>query len=207
MSVRVKPKPSGRKGPTTDQTSRTVISRRKRVSILPPSTTDPRYLLRCDDDAQKCDAKQPCTPCSDGGRSDCVYEQSRVKPRMLEDSPATIQVYHFSSENERYTCRSPFPHVNSPSSSLLTPRISPSEFNPPAPWERTTAEMELAPVRDECTRPLQLTPPSVLPSLWFPSVPRQLHTPLSSLGPERFQVSDTASSELDMALWVLSFLG
>jgi len=49
---------------------------------------------------------------------------------------------------------------------------------------------------------------SILPSLRLPSVPRQLHIPLSLFNPERFQVSAvTTSSELDWVLCVFSPFG
>lgn len=82
------------------------------------------------------------------------------------------------------------------------PNIASPEFEPPVPRERTVTELELVPLQ-EPPSPLQpaTTPiPSVLPSLRFLSIPRQLHTSLSFLGPEHFQVSDTTSSELDMSL-------
>ena len=179
------------------------------MSLPPPSVTDLRCLLRCDDDAQKCDAKQPCTPCSNGGRSDCVYEQSRVKPRTREEPPAPAEVHPFSSKDEKDPCRSPSPWVNSQVSSLPAPSIAPPESEPPAPREGTIPKLKLVPIQEPHRRLLPaVTPtPSVLPPLRLLTIPRRLHTSLSFLGPERFQVSDTTSSELDMALWVHSFLG
>ena len=205
MSVRVEPKPGGLKiQPLIKHTVR-YISRRKRVSPLPTSAADPRHLLRCDDDAQKCDAKQPCTPCSDGGRSDCVYEQSQVKPRMREGPPAAARARPFSPKNERNPRRSPSSCMNSQSSSL-TPGISSPGFEPPVHWEGSIPKTELVSIRDKSPPPFQPATPSVLPSLRFPSIPHQLHTPLSFFGSEHFQVSNATSSELDMALWVLPFL-
>lgn len=174
------------------------------MSLLPRSVTDLRCLLRCDDDAQRCDAKQPCTPCFNGGKSDCVY----VKTRIREESPTTAQVHPFSSKGERNPHRSPL--TNNQVSSLPSLGIVSPGFEPLAPWEGSIPELKLVSIQEEPPRPVPpaATPtPSVLPSLRFLSIPRQLHTPLSFLGPEHFQVSDTTSSELDMALWVLSFLG
>jgi len=171
------------------------------VSLLSPSVTDLRCLLWCDDDVQKCDAKQPCTPCSNGGRSDCVYEHSRMKTRISEEPAAAAQAYPFSSEDEVNPCRSPS-WVNSQVSSLTASSINSPEFEPPVPREGTIPELKLVPIQEppRLLLPAATPTPSVLPSLQFLTVPHQLHTSLSFLGPEHFQVSDTTSSELDMAL-------
>jgi len=84
------------------------------------------------------------------------------------------------------------------------------ERESPVPCKRATPETNIVSTREESSRPLQpATAPnlSVPPSIRFLSIPRQLHTLLSFLGPEHFQVSDTTSSELDMTLWVVPFLG
>ena len=76
---------------------------------------------------------------------------------------------------------------------LLVPRPG------PAP------EMRLVPLQEAYLNPrrsVAISTFSILSSLWFPSIPRPLHTPLSFLGPEHFQVSDTTSSELDFTLCV-----
>ena len=171
------------------------------MSLLSPSVTDLRCLLRCDDDAQKCDAKQPCTPCSNGGRSDCVYEQSRVKTRIREKSPAAAQAHPLPSKDERNPCRSRS-WVNSQVPSISAPSSDSPEFEPPVPREGTIPELKLVPIQEppRLLLPAATPTPSVLPSLQFLTVPHQLHTSLSFLGPEHFQVSDTTPSELDMAL-------
>lgn len=49
----------------------------------------------------------------------------------------------------------------------------------------------------------RIAPPSfsVLPTLVFPSIPREPYVTLSSLGTERFQLSDVTVGELDMKLY------
>ena len=79
----------------------------------------------------------------------------------------------------------------------------------PIPQERSTSEMQLVPFREEYPKLHQpqptTTPIFSLPSLRFPSIPRQLHIPLQSSNPEHFQVSDTKSSGLDLSLCVFPF--
>lgn len=171
------------------------------MSLLPPSAIDLRCLLPCDDDAQKCDAKQPCTPCSNGGRSDCVYERNRVKIRIREEPPAAAQAHPFSFKDGWNLCRSPS-WVNDRVPSLSVPDIALPEFEPPIARDGTIPELKLVRLREPPRPPQPATTPgpSVLPSLRLPSIPCQLHTLLPSLGPEHLQVSDTTSSELDMAL-------
>ncbi|KAF9643250.1 hypothetical protein BDM02DRAFT_3123697 [Thelephora ganbajun] len=76
------------------------------------------------------------------------------------------------------------------------------ESDPPTPQETSNSETQLVPFREESPEPHQpATIPafSFLPSLRFPSIPRQLHMPLSLYDPERFQISDTTTSELDLS--------
>jgi len=90
------------------------------------------------------------------------------------------------------------PNVSARGSSLL-------EFNTldglGPPGIGPISETRLVPPRRGYPNPSQPAPIpsfSILPSLRLPSIPRQLHTPLSLFSPERFQVSAvTASSELD----------
>ena len=83
------------------------------------------------------------------------------------------------------------------------------EFEPPTAQESSISETKLVPFREESPKPHQHTMVStfsLLPSLRFPSIPRQLHTPLSFSGPEHFQISDITSSELEFKLCVFLFL-
>ena len=78
--------------------------------------------------------------------------------------------------------------------------------------ERSNSETQLVPFREESPKPHQPQPIAIstfsfLPSLRFPSIPRQLRTPLRFFGPEHLQVSDKTPSELDLSLWVFTFFG
>ena len=210
------------------------ISKRKRVSLLYPlaSATDPGRLFDCDDDVQRCDAKQPCTPCSKDEGSDCVYEQRQIKQRTRKKPPATARALPFSSKNERTPRRLPSPRMNSVSlsppdmalsdtdssllSNLSNVPTKPShlsdfdaldKFEPPAPRERVILEMKLVPFQKypKPHQPATIPTFSVIPSLRLLSIPRPLHTSLQFLGPEHFQISDTTSSELDLTLCVFPF--
>lgn len=87
---------------------------------------------------------------------------------------------------------------------------TPDEFGSPTTRERSTPEMNLVPFREESPKPHQpvvIPSFSLLPSLRLPSVPRQLHTSLSFLGSEHFQISDITSSGLDLKLCAFPFSG
>ena len=87
---------------------------------------------------------------------------------------------------------------------------TPGELKFPAPGERPIPETKLVLFREESPKPHQpatIFTFSLLPSLQFPSIPRQPHTPLSFSGPERFQISDMTSLELDFKLCVFPFFG
>ena len=197
------------------------------MSLLPPLTTDLQRSLHCDGDGQKCDAKYPCAPCAelDGG-SDCMYERSSTANHIREKLPAAVQPFLSSFESEPSPSGSS-PLVNSQGTSLLTSDVTSSDIcdsapasvhanssrvppepdaaNPPTAQEGSISETQLVPFREPPKPyPHQSTTASsfFLPSLRFPSIPRQLHTPLSSFGPGYFQVSDTTSSELDLSLCV-----
>ena len=84
------------------------------------------------------------------------------------------------------------------------------EFELPTPREGSISEVEVVPFREEPPEPHQPVTTStfsLLPSLRFPSAPRQLHTPLPFLGPEYLQISDVTSSELELKLCVFPFFG
>ena len=85
------------------------------------------------------------------------------------------------------------------------------ELEPPAPQETSVSKMKLVPFRKESPKahqPVTISTFSLLPSLRLPSaIPRPLHTPLSLLDPERLQISDATSSELDFTLCEFPFFG
>lgn len=100
----------------------------------------------------------------------------------------------------------------SPEASNSPESDTPDESDPPTPPERSNSEMQLTLFREESPQPHQPRPTtistfSLLPSLRFPSISRQLHTPLSFMDPEHLQISDTSLSELDLSLWVFPFFG
>ena len=206
------------------------------MSFLSPFATDPRHLFHYDDDEQRCDAKHPCTPCIDGG-FDCVYEQSPVTKHVREELSPVVQPFPFPFSSEPNPLGSPSSRINNKDASLSTSGVASSDIgrtvfsstdtnlprdpleksrspepDPPAPHEGSNSEMQLVHFREESPRPHQPRPTaiftfSLLPSLRFPSIPRQLHTPLSFMGPENLQVSNTALSELDLSLCVSLFFG
>jgi hypothetical protein len=210
------------------------------VSLLSPLATDLRRLSRCDGDAQRCDAKHPCTPCSEDGVFDCVYDQSRDIRGIREEPPAAAQsLLSFKGEpsprsstsppanNEDFPVSSPciassdtdrsvlsstdtnLSHV-SPENSRFPESNTLDEFELPTLRERSILETELVPFRGGSSKPHQpamVSTFSFLQSLLLSSIPRLLHTPLSSLGPERLQVSYTTSSERDLTLCVFPFFG
>jgi len=104
--------------------------------------------------------------------------------------------------------RSSFSSANT-NSSHVSPESSHSSqsdrSDSPISQERSTSETQLVPFREESPKfhkPQPTTTPifSFPPYLKFPSIPRQLHIPLYFSGPERFQISDTTSSELDLSV-------
>jgi hypothetical protein len=204
-------------------------SKKKRVSLLPPLATDPQGLFHCNDYEQRCDAKNPCTPCAnlDGG-SDCVYEQNPVTKRIRKKLPPAVQPFLFSFNSESSPSGSPswldnedasistsdITSLTNTNSSHVSPGSSHSsrsnKSNSPIPQERSTSEMQLVQLREESPELHNFQPtatPTFLfpPSLGFPSIPRQLHIPLYTSSPERFQISDTTSSELDLSVCAFLF--
>ena len=164
-----------------------------------------------------------------------MYEQSPVTKRIREKLPAAVQPFLFSFKSEPSPSGSSSQVDGedaslsasdigdsvffSTSSSHVSPRESRSpesdtadESDPPTTQERSISETQLVPFREGSPQPHQpqstmISTFSFPPSLRLLSIPRQLHTPLSFLGPEHLQVSDTSSSELDLSLCVLLFLG
>jgi hypothetical protein len=102
----------------------------------------------------------------------------------------------------------------SPSASPEASRSSESdtlnESDPPVLEESPSSETQLLAFQEESPQPRRpSTEPAfyIHPYLQSPPVPRPLNLPLSSLDPERFQVSVTAVSELDLSWCALPFLG
>jgi len=75
------------------------------VSPLTPLAKDLRRLFQWDGDVQRCDAKHPCTPCTDLGEgSECVYERSPATQRTWKKLPAAVQPILFSFKSEPSPC-------------------------------------------------------------------------------------------------------
>ena len=154
-----------------------------------------------------------------------MYERSSAAKHIREKLPAVVQPFLSSFESGPSPGGSS-PLVNSQGASLPTSDVTSSDIggsaaasadtnltrvppepdaaNPPAAQEGPNLETQVVPFQ-EPSKPYphqSTTAPSFLPSLRFPSIPRQLDTPLSSFGSEYFQVSDTTSSELDLSLCV-----
>ena len=160
--------------------------------------------------------------------------KSRVVKRTYKKPPATAKslllslkvkpgLYSPQSLSSNYSSLSapstPSSYISSSAlflTYLNSSRVSPKEprspgsnaldrFEPPAPRERSISEMKLVPFREESPKLHQPTF-SLLQSLRFLSaIPRQLHTPLSLLDPEHFQISDATSSEIDYKLCAFTF--
>lgn len=81
-------------------------------------------------------------------------------------------------------------------------------FELPTHPEGLVSEMKLVPFRGESPGPHRSTTTPTFPSpppLRLCSVSRQLHTPLSFFGSQHLQVSDSASSGLDLKLYAFFF--
>lgn len=203
------------------------------MSLLPPSVMSPQRLPRRGDGAQRCDAKQPCTPCSKDREPDCVYQRSRVKheiPPAVQASPFSLKgepsprcssTSSVNSEGAYSAPDSPSPDPGSFASSLAYPNPPdtssteagflefgmPDDRRTPAPPAPQTSETKLIPSQEDYLGYHQFaTIFTSLSSLQSPPSPCQHHTPLSFLGPEHFHISDVMSSELDSKLCVYHFL-
>ena len=210
------------------------ISKRKRVSLLPPSAT-PVALIYPGNGIQRCDAKQPCTACLqlDGG-SNCVYKWNRPKQRKDEKLPAVVQPFLLTfkckpspsdssslvtGEDASFSasiCSSPeiespsTPRASSPASpdeSRCSGSDAPDRLNFPSPQNTSSLETQLISFRRDSPKPDRT---GEIPTFSFQfsrlsSVPRPLHLSFALLNPERFQISGTTSSELDLSLCVFPF--
>jgi len=92
------------------------------------------HLFQCDGDSQRCDAKQPCTPCVnlDEG-SGCVYKRSVATQRTWKKLPAAVQPFLFSFESGPSPCGSPSPWVTKDDLPLSAPDNTPSDASSSVP--------------------------------------------------------------------------
>ena len=92
----------------------------------------------------------------------------------------------------------------SPEESRCSGSDAPDELNLPSPLglETQGLETQLISLRRDSPKPDQSDeiPTFSFQSLRLSSVPRPLHLPFALLNPERFQISGTTSSELDLSL-------
>ena len=128
---------------------------------------------------------------------------------MRKNLPPVVQPFLFTFEIASSDVGGSVYSSTNTNSSRVSPELScsPQSDKPdsPIPQERPTSEIQLVPFREESPilrqpQPTMIPIFSLLPSLRFLSIPRQLHIQLQSSGPEHFQVSDTTSSELDLSL-------
>ena len=140
----------------------------------------------------------------------------KPSPCSSSSSWVTSEDASFSASNSASpeTTSSPTPHPSSPVSpeeSLWSGCDAPDELSsgPPAPQKTSSPETQLVSLRGGSPGADQA---DGMPSFnsfsfsWLFSVPRPLHFPLAS-NPEDFQISDTTSSESDLALCVFPSLG
>ena len=190
-------------------------------------------LFSFDGDLQRCDAKRPCTPCAESGRSEeCVYGRDPVLQRVAQKSkPAdTLRFPHsYKSElspssSSQWTSKdlSPFNQSLAPSdtssstssypNSTLSRVSSREPITPRGPGPRTPGEEYMSGVvlfRKSAPKPrnrtfVALPSISIHPFVWLPSIPRGLQLPLPFIDPEVLRVSDTTPSELNLSLYVFS---
>ena len=165
---------------------------------------------------QKCDTQRPCTGCVQANKAtECAQEDDsspphpsdRLKPPLRgEPGPSDLgsrdivkAVPGFPTKSLVTTITKPPPrptplaHVydDSPGYNSL------QSWAPPEPQIRALREPE------RHTHPRIILPPfSVLLSHLSPTIPPEPHVTLSSLGAERFQLSEAALGDLDMKLYV-----
>ena len=157
---------------------------------------------------QKCDAKRPCTTCiGAGSASGCIYDnETRPEPREIYPSSSTaghlsgvvpvealVTVADLladlppstSGATRILTCESPALQV------LEADRVLPGRPSKLVPVHRSSSERHLS---------LDTNEPSIsiITSFLLPRIPPEPWIPLSFLGEERLQVSDAATTDLDM---------
>ena len=196
-----------------------------------PFPPEPRRLSCFDGDLQRCDAKRPCTPCAESGRSEeCVSGRDTVLQRLAQKSrPAgtALSPPSYKSELSRSSLsqwtskelslfnQSPTPSDTSGSASSYPDSTlscvssgepdTPGEFGPQIPREGFVSEVVL--FREAPTKPRDYTFAiassfSIHPFVQLHSIPRELQIPLSFINPELLRVSDATPSELNLSLYV-----
>ena len=148
-------------------------------------------------------------------------------PSPLKNRPNPRSPPYFLSNSKAtspFTSDAPSVDTSNPGLSSISSnpsRVPPNEpcflesdaldrLEPSIPREKSTSEMKLVPFREESFKvhqPVTTSTFSFLPSLRFHSILRHLDTPLSFGCPERFQVSDTTSSEVEYKLYAYHFFG
>ncbi|KAF9645625.1 hypothetical protein BDM02DRAFT_491555 [Thelephora ganbajun] len=171
---------------------------------------------RCRARKRKCDAKRPCTTCVETNSApECEYEIVSTQPRPSSHHQFLFWNKPNSSSSsdtfarERWTVEEAVPQISTkapvatitqsnpeavpPARALIHSLSHLPPYKPPEPQPHT-----LNGVRTHDPTRITLPPFSLLSTLIFPGIPPEPHVALSSLGPERFQLSDTALEELDM---------
>jgi len=171
---------------------------------------------------QRCDAKRPCTACVDANRpSDCEYEivgapkRPSGFPRFLfrdepgfsgskdvsTQEPWTVgEIAPDSLTNRPVATIAQLPPETAPQTRALVrffDHATPPPCVLPEPGPRTLKETSV-----HNSLRVTLPPLSTLLSLIPSRIPPEPRITLLSLGPERFQLSDTPMGELDMKLCV-----
>lgn len=183
------------------------------VSVLSTNATQPI--------SQKCDAKRPCSTCIEANCAlRCEYQAITPRPRLsnrtqftflIEPGPSSLaNVAPPGHQQDTTAVRS----APAEQPVVINPRSIPEPVPPARALIHSVGRNSHPPFPPPEPRPLVLnqvrarnpTLPrlSVLPTLVFPSIPPEPHLTLSSLGPERFQLSDPDQGELDMRLYVHS---
>lgn len=165
---------------------------------------------------QRCDAKRPCTTCLEAnGAPECEYEIVDTQPRPFghpqflfwsgpgPSSSRDVSTYGYCATGAvvpEFPTKVPVATITQSGPEL--------EAFPPARAlidlpRRNTEPQPHTSNEVRTHNPPQITLPSfsVLSTLIFPRIPHEPHVTLSSLGAERFQLSDAALGELDMKLY------
>jgi hypothetical protein len=187
-----------------------------------------------DGDLQKCDAKRPCTPCVENGRSQCAYEEGPLLHRAARRSRSTGVIQSPSSYTDESSPISSFSRLTSEDRFLLSQSLYPSDTIHPTSFSTNSTPSHVSPeeqrvpqsdefepcipgeglsevvlFRETAHEPNDHTfvvapPLSIHPFARPPSIPPGLQIPLSLLDPELLQISDTTPSELNLSLYAFS---
>lgn len=169
---------------------------------------------------QKCDAKRPCTACTEARRvTDCEYETDGATPGLLDHSRLSFRDDLATSCSKDASGRWAVGEVVSePPTNQLPPSVTMNQLQPEmVPPTRaliclpaynslpsdTPPGLRPRTFEETRTRPRFTPPPfSAISSLIFPGIPPQPHVVLSSPGIGQFQLSDVALGDLNMKLYV-----